>query len=171
MKKILQVNGKSQYDQDIHQAYRASACGPVTARVMLDQFSTDTCSYTINELYPLLGGTKIGLFKRRFIRNMQKILGDDWIVAQCSLDEVKQQINKGHLVAAKFDKWFKIRWFGKYKFDYHWVPVIGYEEKNEDIDLIIHDNGSRHHPSRIRRVSYKQNQAILSFVKVEPRNA
>lgn len=169
MKRILQINGKSQYAGDIHPAYRASACGPVTARVMLDQFSTDACPYTVNELYPLLGGTKIGLYKRRFIRNMQKILGDNWIVAHCSLNEVKQQIGKGHIVAAKFDKWFSARWFGKYEFDYHWVPVIGYEVKNGDTELFIHDNGSRHHPSRIRSVSYRQNQPILSFVKIEPK--
>ena len=83
-----------------------------------------------------------------------------------------RQIDSGRPVAAKFDKWFNFRWRGSYEFDYHWVPVIGYEEKEKekdnDIELIIHDNGGRDRPSQVRQVSYKKNKPVLSFVKIEP---
>ena len=36
---MLNVNGKSQDDEDINESFRASACGPVTARVLMDQIS------------------------------------------------------------------------------------------------------------------------------------
>ena len=167
VKKVLNISGKSQYDEDIDAAFRPSACGPVTARLLMDQFPPEACPYTINELFTRLGGTKIGLVKGRFIRNMRKILGANWTVAECDITDVKRQIDNGRLVAAKFDKWFNFRWRGGYEFDYHWVPVIGYEEKGDDIELIIHDNGTRNRPSQVRQVSYKKNKPVLSFVKIE----
>lgn len=157
----------SQYDKDIKEAFRPSACGPVTARILMDQFPPDICPYDVNELYTRLGSTKIGLGKGSFIHNMRKLLGSNWTVAECGIADVKRQIDHGRLVAAKFDKWFNFRWRGGYEFDYHWVPVIGYEEKEDDIELIIHDNGGRNRPSRIRQVSFKKNKAVLSFVKIE----
>jgi hypothetical protein len=167
VKKTLNVNGKSQYDEDINESFRASACGPVTARVLMDQISPNACPYDVNKLYQLLGGTKIGLSKRRFICNMREVLGADWTVAECSIDEVIRQIDSGRPVAAKFDKWFSFRWRGSYEFDYHWVPVIGYEKKNHDVELIIHDNGGRNRPSQVRHVSYLRDKPVLSFVKIE----
>ncbi|WP_342505941.1 C39 family peptidase [Sporosarcina sp. FSL K6-2383] len=169
IKKILTINGKSQYDEDINEAFRPFACGPVTARIIMDQFPPDDCPYDINELFILLGTTKIGLFKSRFIRNMRKLLGSAWIVTECDINDVKKQILNGRPVAAKFDKWFNFRWRGGYEFDYHWVPVIGYEKKDGDIELIIHDNGARNRPSQVRQVSYKKNKAVLSFVMIEPK--
>lgn len=169
MRRQLDIQGKSQFDPDIRAAYRPSACGPVTAFIMLNHHFPSLHPYDVNELYRLLGGTKIGLFKWRFIRNMRKLLGTKWIVKECSIAEVKRQIDSGWIVAAKFDKWFNFRWRGGYAYDYHWVPVIGYEEVVNDLLLIIHDNGGRHRPSQIRRVSYHQNRPVLSFVKIEPR--
>lgn len=168
MKKMLNVNGRSQYDEDINKSLRASACGPVTARILMDHISPEACPYDVNELFKLLGGTKIGLFKGRFIRNMRKILGTDWTVAACSIEEVKRQIDSGRPVAAKFDKWFNFHWRSSYEFDYHWVPVIGYEEKGDDIFLFIHDNGGRNRDSQVRLISYQKNRPILSFIKIEP---
>jgi len=167
MRKQLNITGKSQYDDDIYEAFRPSACGPVTARVLMDQFPLDACPYNVNELFKLLGGTKIGLLKGRFIRNMRKILGTSWTVDDCKIEEVKRQIDEGRPVAAKFDKWFSFRWFGDFEFNYHWVPVIGYEETTTDFILIIHDNGSKNQASQVRDVSYNQNKSILSFVKIE----
>lgn len=167
MKNMLNLKGKSQYDEDINESLRASACGPVTARVLMDQISPNALPYDVNELYKLLGGTKIGLSKRRFICNMREVLGADWTVAECSIDEVIRQIDNGRPVAAKFDKWFSFRWRGSYEFDYHWVPVIGYEEKDHDVELIIHDNGGQNRPSQVRQVSYQRNKSVLSFVKIE----
>lgn len=168
MRKQLNIEGISQYDDTISEALRSSACGPVTARILMNQFSPDACPYGINELFKLLGGTKIGLLKRRFIRNMRKILGANWLVDECKLEEVKLQIDEGRVVAAKFDKWLNFRWFGQFEFDYHWVPVIGYEKIDNDIILFIHDNGSRNQASQVRKVSFRQNRPILSFVKIEP---
>lgn len=168
MKKLINIDGKSQYDDDIDKRFRPSACGPVTAFILMKYLFPHARSYKVNELYEELGGTKIGLFKRRFIRNMQRLLGPNWHVAQCTVDEAKQQIDDGRPVAAKFDRWFTGRWRGQYAFDYHWVPVIGYEEQKDDLTLIIHDNGSPNRPSEVRYISYKENRSILTFVKIEP---
>ena len=75
MKIQLDIQGKSQFDPDIRPTYQPSACGPVTAFIMLNHHLPSTSLYDVNELYRLLGGTKIGLFKWRFIRNMRKLLG------------------------------------------------------------------------------------------------
>jgi len=103
----------------------------------------------------------------RFIHNMRKILGSEWIIADCGIEEVIQQIKEGRPVAAKFDKWFTFRWSGQYEFNYHWVPIIGFELIDKEIQLIIHDNGGRNRESTIRHISYTKNKSILSFVKIE----
>ena len=97
--------GKSQYDEDINERIRSSACGPVTAHVLMEYISYHACPYDVNELYRRLGGTVVGLSKGRFIRNLRKVLGPDWKVNQCTLEELKRQIDEGRPVAAKFDKW------------------------------------------------------------------
>ncbi|MBE1556465.1 C39 family peptidase [Sporosarcina limicola] len=168
MKYQLDVKGKSQFDKDIDERYQPSACGPVTAFVMMRYLFPNASPYNINDLYRLMGGTKIGLFKWRFIYTMRKVLGSNWTVAKCGIDEVQRQIKEGRPVAAKFDKWFSCRWRGRYEFDYHWVPVIGFEENGDDIALIVHDNGGRNRKSGIQYVSYEQNRQVLSFVKMEP---
>ena len=60
---------------------------------------------------------------------MRKVLGTDWVVDECDIEEVKKQINSGRPIAAKFDKWFNFRWRGGYEFDYHWVPVMAMKKK------------------------------------------
>ncbi|MBB4826465.1 hypothetical protein HNO89_003725 [Sporosarcina luteola] len=159
-------NGKSQYDADIDPKYRPSACGPVTAYTILRHLNEHT-DINVNELYRKLGGTRIGLFKWRLLRNLQKLLGSAWQVEPCTIEELQKEIQHGRPVAAKFDKWFTFHWMGTYEFDYHWVPVVGYERSGDDIILLIHDNGGRHRDSRLRRVSYQLNQSILSFVKIK----
>ncbi len=168
MKTIFSFKGKSQYDHDIEQRFRSSACGPVTAFLMINHHFPNTSQHSVNQLYRLLGGTRIGLFTWRFIKNIKKLLGKDWVIARCSIEEVIQQIDAGHPVAAKFDKWFSLRWRGKYAFKYHWVPLIGYEISKNDITLLVHDNGGINRSSKLRQVSYKKNKAILTFIKIEP---
>ena len=168
MKKMLTIKGKSQFDDDVDKFIQRSACGPVTAFVMLDYLFPETSPLTVNALYRLLGGTRIGLLKTCFIKNMRKLLGPKWVVATCTIDEVFRQIEENRPVAAKFDKKLNFRWLGKYDFDYHWVPVIGFEKTRDDILLIIHDNGGPNRESQVRSISYKKNQTILSFVKIEP---
>lgn len=102
---------------------------------------------------------------------MRKLLGPDWIISKCTIDEAKKQIDAGRPVAAKFDKWFTCKWRGQYSFDYHWVPVIGYEVLDDKLMLIIHDNGGRNRPSQIQSVPYHPNKDILTFIKVEETKA
>lgn len=165
---LQNFKGKSQFDDDIAEQYRQSACGPVTAFVLLRHLALE---FQINALYRKLGGSKIGLFKWRFIRNLRKLLGTGWIVEECTVDEAKVEISNGRAVAAKFDKWFSFHWNKTYSFDYHWVPVVGYKETEAGLVLLVHDNGSRHRTSQIREIPYTKNRDILSFVKVKKTTA
>lgn len=166
MKKTIPLKRKSQFDHDIKKRYRNSACGPVTAYAILDYFLPNQ-HQNINSLYRQLGGTPIGLFTHRFTRNLSKILGDEWVVEACSIEEMKKQIDAERPVAAKFDKWFTRNWRGRYSYDYHWVSVVGYEEKQNGLWLLVHDNGGRNRPSQIQTLPYEPNAEILTFVKVE----
>ena len=167
MNKLSNFQGKSQYANDIISDYRSSACGPVTAYTMMRHIIPDMSPFTVNGLYEDLGCTKVGLTKRRFIQNLRKLLGSEWIVEECGIEEVKREIVEGRPVAAKFDKWTSLRWWGTYEFDYHWVPVIGFEEVEDKLFLLVHDNGSLNRDSRIRRICFISNEPILSFVKVK----
>lgn len=166
MNNFLSLKKKSQYDPDINKRYRSSACGPVTAYTILDYYFPNHFQ-DINQLYKRLGGTAIGLFTWRFVRNLSKLLGEDWIVETCSIEEVKRQIDLGNPVAAKFDKWFTFKWRGRYSFDYHWVPVAGYKQSNNGLMLLIHDNGGKNRSCKLRIVPYSPNRDVLTFVKVE----
>ena len=141
MKTQLPVQGLSQYDSSIQTNLQASACGPVTAYVLLNYLTPNTNSDTPNTLYDKLGGTRIGLFTHRFVRNMRKILGPNWQIEKCSLHTALHELKNGRPVALKFDKYFSLQWNKKSTFAYHWVPLIGYEIVNDEVVLIIHDNG------------------------------
>ena len=168
MKIQLLVQGSSQYDPSIQSTYQASACGPVTAYVLLNYLMAQNCPYTPNELYSKLGGTRIGLFTHRFVRNMRKLLGSDWLIETCTIDNALDELKSGRPVALKFDKYFSFNWLKKYTFSYHWVPLIGYEIVNDELFLIVHDNGGRNRESKIRRIRYVENAPVLTFVKVVP---
>lgn len=157
----------SQYDSAIKKDYQASACGPVTAFTLIRQHTGNKTALTVNDLYKKLGCTKIGLSKFRFIHNLRKVLGSDWMIDSCGIEELKNEILEGRPVAAKFDKWTSLRWFSQFEFDYHWVSVVGFEEVDGELWLFVHDNGSPDFKSRIRRVSYLKNKVILSFVMVK----
>lgn len=170
MKILPNFVGKSQFDQDIHKHFRPSACGPVTAYVIMNYLLEEKSPHSINELYKKLKGTKIGLFQWRFIRHLRKTLGSAWHIERCDIDEVRRQIDAGRPVAAKFDKWFRFRWFGHFSFAYHWVPIIGYKIIDHNLFLIVHDNGGKNRISQVRQVPYVPNKPILSFIKIEPIN-
>lgn len=168
MKTQLPVQGISQYDPSIQSTYRASACGPVTAYVLLNYLLPNS-SFQPNDLYSKLGGTRIGLFTHRFVRNMRKILGPNWQIEKCSLHTALHELKNGRPVALKFDKYFSFQWNKRSTFAYHWVPLIGYEKENDELFLIIHDNGGRNRESKIRKVSYAQNASILTFIQITPK--
>jgi len=91
------------------------------------------------------------------------------IVRTCSLKEALQEIDAGRPVAMRFDRYFSLQWRDKKStFAYHWVPLIGYEIKNDELWLIFHDNGGPQRDSQIRQALYKDNEKVLSFVKMVP---
>ncbi|WP_042476227.1 C39 family peptidase [Bacillus ndiopicus] len=160
------IEGKSQYDISVHPNFQNSACGPTTMHVILRYFNIEK---NINDLYKQLGTTKIGLFKWRLIKRLRNLVGSHFTISSCSLAEALTQLERGNPVALKFDQYFSLQWHSKKKplFKYHWVPLIGYEQKKGKLYLIIHDNGGRGRSSQIRTFCYEDNQHVLSFVKIE----
>lgn len=168
MAKYIEVKGKSQYDSDIEPSYRASACGPVTAFVLLRHFFPAEQVPSINELYKRLGGTKIGLPTWRFVRRLNQMLGSQWDVKVCDLGQALQQIDEERPVAVKFDKWFSFKWRSRFSFDYHWVVMVGYEYVEGQLHVLVHDHGGKNCASRVRSIPYEPNKKILTFIKMEP---
>jgi len=166
MRQQLSIHGKSQYDASISPNYRNSACGPTTVHVILNYL--DESAPPINALYKLLGSTKIGLFKWRLIRNLRR-LHPTWDIRNCSLKEALQEIDAGRPVAIRFDRYFSLNWRDKKSaFAYHWVPLIGYEIRDDELLLIFHDNGGPNRESKIRTALFKDNEKVLSFIKITP---
>lgn len=166
MKKMLSIEGMSQYDESIDPAFHASACGPVTAFIVARELGHT--NWAVNDFYRNLKGTRIGLFTYRMIRYMQRILGPSYEVKRCSLKEALEEIDQGRIIAMKFDKYFSFKCFGTYSFAYHWVPLIGYELEQDHLYLYIHDNGGRNRKSRVRKIPYGLNQEIVTFVRFTP---
>lgn len=166
MRQQLSLLGMSQYDASISPKYHNSACGPTTVHVVLNYLENQAPS--VNELYKLLGGTKIGLFKWRLIRNLRR-LRPTWNIRDCTLKEAMQEIDAGRPVAIRFDRYFSLNWCNKKSaFAYHWVPLIGYEIRNDELWLLFHDNGGPNRESKIRTAPFKDNEKVLSFVKITP---
>ncbi|WP_102694182.1 C39 family peptidase [Rummeliibacillus pycnus] len=165
----LPVEGQSQYATSVNRKYQNSACGPTTAYVLLQYLQPEKRQKSINQLYQLLGCTRIGLFSYRMVRNMKKILGPSFEVRNCSLNDALKEIEAGRPAIMKFDRYFSLHFFFKGDFNYHWVPLIGFEKTDDDILLIIHDNGGRNRDSQIREISYQKNCKIVSFIRIAPK--
>ncbi len=164
----LPLQGKSQYDASISPNYRNSACGPTTVHVILQYLHVNKKTPAINELYKMLGGTKIGLFKWRLIYNLRKMF-PTWEIRDCSIKEAMKEIDEGRSVAMRFDRYFSWQWRDKKSaYAYHWVPLIGYEIYNDELLLIFHDNGGPDRDSTIRTTFFKDNKHVLRFVKIAP---
>lgn len=167
MKTIIPFEGKSQYADAIDAKKQGSACGPVTVAAILKHH--EKIDIGINQLYRLLGTTRIGLFTWRLLKNFRRAGTESYKVAKArSLEEVKEELQSGRPLAMKFDRYFTFHWFSKPAYHYHWVPLIGFEEKPDDLILYFHDNGKRNRPSKIRTVSYKANRKVLTFIKIVP---
>ncbi|MDN7243557.1 hypothetical protein QWY14_17340 [Planococcus sp. N028] len=167
MKTVIPFEGRSQYVDTIDSKKRGSACGPVTAAAILNHY--EKTDYGINELYKMLGATPIGLFTWRLLKNLRRITGQRYDVKKVqNIEDVKRELLAGRPLAMKFDRWFSFRWFSKPLYNYHWVPLIGFEEKPDDLILYFHDNGQKNRPSKIRTVSYKTDQNVLTFIKIVP---
>ncbi len=170
LKVELNIEGMSQFDPSVNKNYQNSACGPTTVHIILNYLLNEShIVKDVNELYEILGGTKIGLFKWRLIKNLQNYLGPDWIVEKCTLHEALRQLDHNRPVAMKFDRYFTLQWRAKSNFKYHWVPLIGYEIKDDELFLILHDNGWKNRGSVKRTVRYSDNYKVLTFIKIEPK--
>ncbi|MBU9673929.1 hypothetical protein KQ939_12390 [Planococcus sp. CP5-4] len=167
MKVLLPFQAMNQYGEHVPAAYRASACGPVTAASILRYH--EGVAPGIGPLYNLLGATPIGLSAFCLIRRLKKLTGPRYDIKRIrSTEQIKQQLDAGYPLAVKFDRYFSLRWYQKTTFAYHWAPLIGYEETLDDLLLYIHDNGQKNRPSKLRAVSFRENQGILSFVQISP---
>lgn len=168
MKVIIPFQGLSNYETSIDENKQKSSCGPLTASAILKHHEKKV--YPINDLYKLLGTTPIGLFTWRLVRRWRKVTSSkNYEVKKIrSIEEVKNELIAGRPLAMKFDRYFSFRWFDKPIFNYHWVPLIGFEEEDDDLVLYIHDSRQRNRPSKIRTVSYKRHQKLLTFVKIKP---
>jgi hypothetical protein len=167
MKILIPFAGMSQYDEKIDEIWRGSACGPTTAAAILRHHEQK--DWNVNDVYKALGTTRIGLFTWRLKRNFHKLGGKRFAIDKTrSIEEVKKELAAGRPLAVKFDRYFSFRWFSKPHFNYHWVPLVGFEEKTDDLLLYIHDNGKRNRPSRLQAVSYGANKKFLTFLKIVP---
>lgn len=166
MKALLNIEGKSQYSHEVDPRFQPTACGPTTANILLSYICHE--KKEINELYQVLGTSKIGTFKWQMVRNLQRLLGDDWLVADCTINEAMEELKNGRPVAMKVDKYTTFKWFSKPPYRYHWVPVIGYEIRAGKLYLLFHDNGGRNRKSAIKEMAYEDYREFLSFVKITP---
>lgn len=169
MKVQLNLQGMSQFSNEVHPKYQRSACGPTTTYVILKYLLGDEQAPNVNTLYKKLGTTKIGLFKWRMVKNLQKLLGPNWTVQKCSLKEALHELDEGRPVAMKFDRYFSFQWRKRTSFKYHWTPLIGYEMEDDKLYLILHDNGWKNRDSVIRKVPYGMNAKVLTFIKIKPK--
>lgn len=167
MKVLIPFDGMSQYDQTIAAKWQGSACGPTTAAAILRHHEKK--QWSANDLYKSLGTTRIGLFTWRLKRNFHKLAGNRYKIEKIeSVEEAKQELAAGRPLALKFDRYFTFHWFSKPFYKYHWVPLVGFEEKPDDLILYVHDNGKRNRPSRLQAVSYGANKKFLTFIKIVP---
>ncbi|WP_211653733.1 C39 family peptidase [Planococcus alpniumensis] len=167
MKALLPFQAMNQYAEHVPAAYRASACGPVTTASIL--LYHEGVAPGIGPLYKLLGATPIGLSAFCLIRRLRKLAGPRYDIKRIhSIEHIKQQLDAGYPLAVKFDRYFSLRWRQKTTFAYHWVPLIGYKETGDDLLLYIHDNGQKNRPSKLRAVSFRENQGVLSFIQIAP---
>ena len=167
MEIFIPFEGKSQYDDVIHQKLQGSACGPVTMAAIVQYHEGQEIE--INTFYRMLGSTRIGSFKWRLIRRLRWLLGPRYRIEETrKLEEVKKELLAGRPVAMKFDKHFSFRWFQKPTYRYHWVPLIGFRDEPDDVTLFFHDNGGRGRKSKVRGASWNKNRDVLSFIKIIP---
>lgn len=174
----------------------SSACGPATMAALVEYWHShqgrlfvpglrhfDSRAAHINYIYTHHGGTPWGMSARSFARGLRAYISqaappgyDPASLMEISLfndiGRYRAEIDAGRPVALKFDKWFSLRWRGRYVYDYHWVLGIGYENQEDgSCILLVHDNGVQHPgggytPGRERKISYEANKAIITMVSL-----
>ncbi|MBW4085389.1 C39 family peptidase [Paenibacillus sp. S150] len=175
-----------------------SACGPATMAALIEYWHTrrgcgnipgishfSSKAAHINYIYSRHGGTPWGMSARGFARGLKAYLSaalahekhrrQPFSVSVFNdMQRYRAEIDAERPVAVKFDKWFSMRWRGRYAYDYHWVLGTGYESADTETGpvLIVQDNGIRHKnggftPGRERRIPYLPNQSILTMVALD----
>ncbi|OKP87133.1 C39 family peptidase [Paenibacillus sp. P32E] len=189
----LEVEPYTQWEPGV--ASPGSACGPATMAALIEYWHTrrgygripgsghfDSKAEHINYIYSHHGGTPLGMSARSFAKGLQAYIGAALprverrrrpvsVSVFNDMGRYRAEIDAGRPVAVKFDKWFSLRWRGRYAYDYHWVLGIGYDltDTGAGPALIVQDNGIRHKnggftPGRERHIPYLPNQPILTMV-------
>ncbi|MEK3899645.1 C39 family peptidase [Paenibacillus sp. FSL R7-0179] len=190
----LKAKAYTQWETGV--ASPSSACGPATMAALLEYWHShrsrtfipgirhfDSMAAHINYIYTHHGGTPWGMSTRSFVRGLRAYIGSalpllhnhSGLIEVSVFNDIgryRAEINAGRPVALKFDKWFSLRWRGRYAYDYHWVLGIGYEDEEDgSCKLVVHDNGVQHPgggytPGRERLISYSANIKILTMVSL-----
>ncbi|AIQ72075.1 MULTISPECIES: C39 family peptidase [Paenibacillus] len=174
----------------------SSACGPATMAALTEYWNTHfgadfirgkghfpSKAAHINYIYSHHGGRPWGMSVRCFTKELKNYIHSSTlpkdqqkllITTFNDFEVYKTEIDAGRPVAVKFDKWFRLRWRGKFTYDYHWVLGIGYEvfDDGERPTLIVHDNGVRYKDGRVtlgkeRRIPYFANKDIITMVGLD----
>ncbi|WP_379157994.1 C39 family peptidase [Paenibacillus sp. sgz5001063] len=177
----LEVEPYTQWEPGV--ASPGSACGPAAMAALIEYWHTrrgygnipgsdhfESKAAHINYIYSHHGGTPWGMSARSFSKGLQAYIGAALPHAKNrdqrglvsvfnDMQRYRAEIDAGRPVAVKFDKWFSLRWRGRYAYDYHWVLGTGYDvtEAATGPVLIVQDNSIRHIP-------YYPNRGILTMV-------
>ncbi|WP_025696238.1 C39 family peptidase [Paenibacillus durus] len=188
--KKLNLEPYTQWAQGVR--FASSACGPSTMAAITEYWSRKlgkpdligkerfgSKAEHINYLYGRYGGRPWGMSARGFAKGIKTYLraslGNAPAIRLRSFNDFalyKAEIDAGRPVAVKFDKWFSLRWFGDYAYDYHWTVGIGYEMTGPSPRLIVQDNGAKRAngafaASRERRIEYAANRKVITMVAVD----
>ncbi|MDO3412723.1 hypothetical protein QWJ34_23350 [Saccharibacillus sp. CPCC 101409] len=191
--KIISFQPYTQWETGIRSS--ASACGPAAMAALIRFWEERIAArgpqtsfarlpgdpaQAVNRLYAAYGGTPLGMGAPLLARGLRRHLGaalrEGGLAGRVQarrlrgFDAYCGEIDAGRLVAVKFDKWFALRWFGRYAFDYHWTVGCGYRIDDAGRAwLIVHDAGTRYKDgtyaaSRERLIEYAPNRSVLTMV-------
>ncbi|QWU16554.1 Peptidase_C39 like family protein [Paenibacillus sophorae] len=188
--KKLNLEPYTQWAQGVR--FASSACGPATMAAITEYWGRKlgepnligkerfrSKTEHINHLYARYGGRRWGMSARGFEKGIKAYLrtslGNAPAIRLRSFNDFalyKAEIDAGRPVAVKFDKWFSLRWFGNYAYNYHWTVGTGYEMTEPNLWLIVQDNGSKRAnggftASRERRIEYAANREVITMVAVD----
>ncbi|MBQ0138799.1 MAG: hypothetical protein KBT36_05850 [Kurthia sp.] len=157
---------RCQYEPHVNTPWQSSACGPTAVASILEFYMEQ--NFSINMLYKKLHCTRLGLPSHFLLYYLPKLLGSNWIVKKTTLNDALQEIDRQHLVAVKFDRYFNRKFWRKPHFDYHWTVLVDYKIHLNQLYLIVEDLGSPSRPSQRQHVLYEDSKHALTFIKIHP---
>ncbi|WP_167578537.1 C39 family peptidase [Jeotgalibacillus proteolyticus] len=162
---IRHVQGFNQYEAELSGRGRKSACGPATMATIINYYrpSKEQHSKWLRKWYKESKANWLGLSAKKMIRSLSVYGTPSKIPSKRMWSEYRKEIDHGRPVGIKFDQWFSFKWFSThYRYRYHWVTGIGYEEQDEKRYLLVLDNGTK--KEVIRKIDFTQNAPILSMI-------